>query len=567
MKNKKFVLKWTKKPDYRKSAGRRPNGKFLRQLEQMLLEGPKKSIRAKKSNVQMRAPVPLTYARFRAKTFKGKRPFRKTSASLNRIFFRRFTRRFQKQTPLPFRQIFGFASNNLDVFSFSRWFNRFFYKRRRLLAFRFFHVIRKLKKYKYLSRRRGKKKFFVLPKDFRVKYRKFTVRAVTRIAPNFFKSKRRLFKRFKRTERVRPAFARKSKRFKAAKLHSAFASAAYNFSMPKSIRAPIVFNYALKVSQFGVTLNNFSTPMLDPFPVVSQPSSVDYSLSFAKGFRDIFYKRLNSNAFAELVQRERCTNSLRYFFASSHRRAPLRFFQPNQTFSRSSKIAATALHVARRKKLNSYRNKVLAGLSRKRLASKLSFALTQQSKRATRLVSRKIFSRKKFLRFKPFLGVFGRHGRIHYKFKRKRLKFFGFFRKYFKLFRQYSGTRKNKYRKISKNVRNLQYYLHVFRSVNNLFVNVSTPLGRSIYVYSAGRTPYRGSKRLSPIAIETMGKNVSEILRNSEVPNIFIVFHSPVDFLSRALLRGLRTNIQFSGFRYHLNRPHNGLRKRASRRV
>lgn len=565
MKSKKFVLKWSKKPDYRKSFVSKPNSKLLKHLERMLLEEPKSLVLSKKRPGNRQ---PITYARFRARTFRNKRPFRKSTASLNRIFFRRFTKKFRRQNISVFRQIFGFETDNLDALSFSRWFNRFFYKRHRILAFRFFHIIRKLKKYKYLVRRRGIKKFFSFTRDFRLKYRNFAVKVITRSAPTFFRSKRRLIKRFNRVERIRPFFARKSKRLKASKLAYTFSAAAYNFFTLRRPLVAVADQAKSRQTSFSYFFNELQLPVVGVTEDNNLLGSYRLSASVNTGGQPLGFSSNLQNLSANLRLSRRASNPLRYFFTNSHRRSPFKFFQPNRAFTRSSKLTATALFALRRKKLSFYRRKFAASYTKYRLANKLHFSLTQQTKKfGIKNPSQKFFSRKKFLRFKPFLGVFDRYGRARYKLKRRRLKFFSFFKRYFKRFRAYSGSYKNKFRDVSRNTFAIKHYLHVFRSVNNLFVNVSTPRGRSIYVYSAGRTPYRGSKRLSPIAIETMGKNVSEILKNSEVFNIFVVFHSPVDFLSRALLRGLRAYVQFSGFRYHLNRPHNGLRKRASRRV
>jgi len=563
MKNKKFILKWTKKPDYRKTFTNKPNSKFLRQLERMLLDDTKKLDSNLRAKPLSKASVPGTYMNFRVKTSRGKRPFRKSTLSQNRIFFRKFTKKFQKQTAPIFRQIFGFDQDNLDAFTFSRWFNRFFYAKRRYIAFRLFHLIRKLKKYRFLSRRKGKKKFFVLSKNFRLNYRKFAVKTVTKISPKFFANRRQLFKRFKRVTRIPPFYFLRKKRLKLLAQTNKFSSSNYRFfKLKKPMRLNLVqtklrssfFNFAEPTGTF--LPNNRMSPSSE-----NKQYFLNYSRQFASASG--YYE-----GFPGFCKREKQVGKLRFFFVNSHRRVPVKFFQINKAFTRKGKLGSTSLQVLRRKKLASFKNRFLAAFARNRLINKFNFTLTQQSKAlSSGYPSRKFFVRKNYLRFSPLLGVFNKYGRTSFKFKRRRLKFFKFFKKYFKLFRSYSGARKYKFKNFSKKRKLLKYYVHIFKSVNNLFVNVSTPLGRSIYVYSAGRTQYKGSKRLSPVAIETMGKNVSEILKNSEIPNVFVVFHCPVDFLSRALLRGLRANVQFSGFRYYLNRPHNGLRKRASRRV
>jgi ribosomal protein S11 len=167
----------------------------------------------------------------------------------------------------------------------------------------------------------------------------------------------------------------------------------------------------------------------------------------------------------------------------------------------------------------------------------------------------------------PFLGLFSKFGRNYYKLRKKRIKFFKFFKKYYRLFNYYTGKKtknsKNSFRKKFK----IKHYLHIFKSVNNVFVNLTAPKGRSLFCYSAGRTFFKGSKRLSPIALETMGKIISKTFKASKVYKIFIVFHCRVDFRCRSLMRGMSKNVAFSGFSYYLNKPHNGLRKRSTRRV
>jgi ribosomal protein S11 len=254
------------------------------------------------------------------------------------------------------------------------------------------------------------------------------------------------------------------------------------------------------------------------------------------------------------------TNSVRRFPRAQLKRVKFNFNSPIY-FKRHSKslLVATKL-ISRRRRLR-YRLKVSKPY--RYLFNKVRFTFGNLPERPTRSLR----AAKKSVRFYPFLGLFSKYGRTTYKLRRRRIKFYKFFRKYFRTYDRFFGTQTRRYRHIRTRASKIKFFLHIFKSINNIFVNISASRGRSIFVYSAGRTQYKGSKRLSPIALETMGRNVSGILKSNRIGKIFVVFHSPIDYLSRALLRGLRSNVLFSGFQYYLNKPHNGLRKRASRRV
>lgn len=566
MKNKKFAIKWTQTPGYRGARNvNKPSSRLLKQLELMLLKEPK--------NVRVRSqkkPKTLTYTKFKSKLFRKRWPFRKSSASLNRIFFKKFTNRFRKQYIPVFKKIFGFKHANLYSLNFTKWFNRFFYPKKRFLAFQLFNLVRKFRRYRH-ARRKISKKVIGMPREFRVKYRQFLVRAITKSAPKFFKGgkkPKKKLRRFYRSKRIYPFFLRKEFRFKKTYLFNAFSNANYGFFSIKKRTHRVIHRFRRAQYRFGnYSFSNFS----EESAVSTKHTSAAQSLLFFKDLRGFSHnlQSLQLQPAASLfISQKQKVNKLRYFLTNSHRRIPVKFFSKYFGFVRGSKKVSTAFTSLKRKNLKWYKKRLHSRFIKKHFTKKLSFSLTQQGKKIfNNFLSKRFFARKNYLRFKPFLGVFDRYNRVNYRFKRRRIKFFNFFKRYYKLFRNYSGAKKSKSRKFSKKFKRQKYYLHVFKSINNIFTNVSTPLGRSIYVYSAGRTQYRGSKRLSPIAIETMGKNISEILKNTEIFDIFVVFHCPIDFLTRSLLRGLRTNVKFSGFKYYLNRPHNGLRKRASRRV
>jgi ribosomal protein S11 len=236
------------------------------------------------------------------------------------------------------------------------------------------------------------------------------------------------------------------------------------------------------------------------------------------------------------------------------------------TYSRASKFSSIVFRFFRRKLPFWKRKKVSAKLA-KRVANKIHF-FWQRRSQVRRKFRRRFnnFIRKRYAAYHPFLGVFRRYGRSRYRYKSRRRKFFRYFGKLFakKSFRY--GLNKFR-RKRNLDPKANAFFIHIFRSVNNLFVNFSTKLGRSIFVYSSGRGFFKGSKRLSPIAAESMGKHVSSLVKASKVKEVGVVFHTRLDYLTKALLRGLKPNVNFTSFKYRLMKPHNGLRKPASRRV
>jgi ribosomal protein S11 len=271
-----------------------------------------------------------------------------------------------------------------------------------------------------------------------------------------------------------------------------------------------------------------------------------------------FFNYFNSNPPPPLIKR-----IPKYFYTTKKYK---KIYSPKLKFFRSFRKTIFFFKVYRKK---SRYHRYKRFYRYKNIRNRFRFFASQQnlSKNSQISILSSFIVKKKKAKFLPFLGFFSKFGRVFYKFRRKRIKFKKFFKKYFRLFRSFSGTTTKKFKKIRKHFSSIKLYLHIFRSINNIFVNLSAPKGRSVYVYSAGRTFYKGSKRLSPIAVETMGKNISNIFKASKIDNIYLVFHCPIDYLCRSLMRGISRNIKFSGFSYYLNKPHNGLRKRSTRRV
>ena len=184
-----------------------------------------------------------------------------------------------------------------------------------------------------------------------------------------------------------------------------------------------------------------------------------------------------------------------------------------------------------------------------------------------KLKIKRFLTKKKIFRILPFFGVFDAAGKFYYKLRRKRLRFTRAHSKRFRKNNVYFFNRTRRYKLAKKKINNLRYAIHFNKSVNNIFINISTRRGRSFYCYSAGRTHFRGSKRFSPAAAEQMGKHIGYILKVNNISGVTLVLHSPINYMFRAAIRGLSINAKFLAFRYSMARPHNGLRLRSSRRV
>jgi ribosomal protein S11 len=247
---------------------------------------------------------------------------------------------------------------------------------------------------------------------------------------------------------------------------------------------------------------------------------------------------------------------LSYYFTRSQKKFKVIF----KTFKKKRKLS----------RFLKYKHKYRVPFRVKRLLRKLRFYIlkTKKLSKFSKNLNKKIFFvRRKYSKFLPYLGYFRKFGKKKFIYKKKRKKFFRYFKKFFSKFHSVTAIPTLRHKHYITQSRSVRLFIHIFKSVNNMFINVSAPRGRTIYSYSAGRTHFRGSKRLSPVAIETIGKNVSLLLKNSKILQVGVVFHTPIDYLVRALMRGFRTNIKFTYFKYYITKPHNGLRLRSSRRI
>ena len=313
----------------------------------------------------------------------------------------------------------------------------------------------------------------------------------------------------------------------------------------------------------------FSGPSRRPNIVFDFEKSKTLSISFKKSKLKIKLKRRRSQVTNLSFKKSTVTNSTRRvprkFFSLLYRKQPA-FKTKFANYFRSSKYSNVILRFFRRR-LPYYKRKVDFRRKARNLASKIHFFWVNRTNLKRKRVRKgNHFIRTRYARYQPFLGVFRSYSKPFYLYKRRRQKFFRYFNRLFSTRSFYYGISNFKkdliYRKSDKT-----FFIHIFKSVNNIFVNFTTKLGRSVFVYSSGRGFFKGSKRLSPVAVEAMGKQVSSLIKSSKIKAVGVVFHTNLDFLVKALLRGLRINVAFTSFKYHLTRPHNGLRKPASRRI
>lgn len=469
---------------------------------------------------------------------------------------------------------------------FKFWIKKNFSAKYHPIFFRLFYLFRKTEISSYYSDRYFYKHFAKkLDPFFIQKYRNFAFRAFKAASPYYsknFQRKPHIFKlsrkRFKR--RMPFKFSYRAKNFTFLRTFE------YNFKISKR------FNYSKRFYKknfkiFQISKSIFRSPLFTKqrsffrfFKSSARQKNLNKFSTFQlySAFRRRFGFFNSKNRIPRFLFTARRFNFLfpkHYFFARFSKKSlvSLKAFKRRKTKRFIFKNKFRKFRFSRRSKFKRfskyYRNFNFKNKYSRTLAAKIRFFDKSLGApiRSPTFVRRFFLGRPIYTKVSAYLGLFNRFGLKKFKLKSRRKKFFKYFGKFF-----YTGNRlisgnSKKFTKIFKKLRKVSFFLHIFRSVNNMFINVSAPRGRSLFLYSAGRTNFKGSKRLSPVAIETMGKTVSSFLQNSNINFVTVVFHSPINFLIRALLRGLKFGIAFSGFKYYMNRPHNGLRPRATRRV
>ena len=537
----------------------------------------------------------------------------------------RIKKRYYRKTPRlyatsPFRYQLLNERKNRKKFLF--WINKRFFGKRKRFVFRIFYFFRKLEKirFNFKTKTVSSKALVSFNSNlFFEKYRKFSLWALSYSWYKFYprsmrrlrrklwlirKKKKQSFLRIKnRLKRFRnkklknrkikkkkyKSFKKKLKkkrykeksRFAYTKKYTRFKFSHRKFTRKRSFRKFRQISRFLQVTKFA-----YKFPHNKRFFKVKSVKNLFNKSKFFNSNKVSLFGKKNLNILYDA--RPHPYKFFKFFRPSrgalfqSKRRLPRLFYKNffykknlplGYYFTRGSKKYSVYFKTFK-KKINISRFLKFKHRSRipfrvKRIFNKLRFYLSKvkRSRFSVKLNKKIFFVRRKYSMFLPYLGYFRRFGRKRFIYKRKRKKFFRFFKKFFSKFHSVSAiiTPRSKFYK--KQASKIRLFIHIFRSVNNIFVNVSAPRGRTLYAYSAGRTHFRGSKRLSPVAIETMGKSVSLLLKNSKIFQVGVVFHTPIDYLVRALMRGFRTNIKFTHFKYHITKPHNGLRLRATRRI
>jgi ribosomal protein S11 len=442
---------------------------------------------------------------------------------------------------------------------------KYLYRRNKKLFYSKIKLLKKKKLKIKTSKKKSKKKVKVKIKKKSKKIKKF---------------KRKSFKK-KKKYRLRPVFrrSRRYKRFRILRRRYVHRSKKYFFRRNQTFRFLQTTRLSYKFPHSPRYFRTQSSRRIKKkikslrfnerqFKVLSRLSSL--KLGFAKSGK-VFFKRpfnfykINKKQLFYTKKRLPKIYFKNFFFKKN---LPLAYY-----FTRKSKKLGVFFKTFRKKRRKSryirYKHRSRLPGRFKRLFNKFRFYFSQlQGDRLSRKLNNKIFFvRRKYSKFIPYLGYFKKFGRKKFVYKRRRKKFFRFFKKFFSKFHAVSAIPTSRYNFFKRKAVKVRYFVHIFRSVNNMFVNVSAPRGRTLYSYSAGRTNFRGSKRLSPVAIETIGKAISLLLKNSKISQVGVVFHSPINYLTRALIRGFKSNLKFVYFRYYMNKPHNGLRLRASRRI
>jgi len=497
---------------------------------------------------------------------------------------------------------------------FKFWLSRHFFQKRRFYAFRIFFFFRKLESIGINVRKPNVNSgSALLGETFFEKYRRFSIIAIKYGWHKFatlsqlkrlkkYRKQRwqKKFSRRKKSSYYHRRFRTKFKKFKKLrwkKKKKRLTAKIFSFLTAKRTYRRIFFLQIFR-KRLALYKNKIERTLVSPFSKNLFFSPFSRKKKLFRYFR--FFGNFNSNKFFKLSSNLRLSLYFRNFFPKapqkikkfrintinskffySRRRFP-KFYIRNPLiqakkkaqiplsyfFTRFSKKSNFFFKTFKFKRIRYKKRIRKKELRRFRWFKKIKFYQNKLKKSNFRSISHKLFSvRKKYVKFFAYQGFFRKFARTRFKYRSKRIKFFRYFKKYFSRFHQFTGIPKTKLFSKRKRISKINIFVHIFKSVNNIFVNVSAPRGRTLYSYSAGRTNFRGSKRLSPIAMETMGKSVSLLLFNSKIKKVAVVFHTPVDFLVRALLRGFKASLRFSSFRYHLSKPHNGLRMRASRRI
>lgn len=591
-KKRRFYARWVPKRYFSRKKSRKHNKKkfFIKRIRQRYLH--KTSWRSRirtgyyRKTPKIYATSPFRYQliddRYNRKRFRfwlNKRFFGKKKRFVFRIFyfFRKLERlRFNfktKSSPVPAKlfdtRTFFEKYRKFSIWALSHSWHKFYPRTRSMKRkIRFLRKRRKLlinlkrKRLKHLGRKRNLK---IKKKKSKKKNRKKV--KVIKKSPKYKKKKKKYREKSFFSQRKRYVQFKFSKRrftwrrsFRKSRQISRFLRTIYfSYKFPHNKR------YFKSKSFLKSNRSKFFKSFSSRF-VHFNNKTLKFTRTNNKPLRLFF--RFSRRSFKHSFKTKRRVPRLIYKNFFTRKTAPLayHFTRKFKKFSVYFKTYKKRVHLSRSIK---FKHRSRTPFRIKRIFNKLRFYFSKfkRPKFSKKLNKKIFFVRRKYSLYLPYLGYFRRFGRKRFIYKKRRKKFFRFFRKFFSKFHSVSSIHTPRFKFYRAKASRVKFFIHIFRSVNNMFVNVSAPRGRTLYAYSAGRTQFRGSKRLSPIAIETMGKSVSLLLKNSKIFQAAVVFHTPIDYLVRALMRGFRTNIKFTHFKYYITKPHNGLRLRATRRI
>jgi ribosomal protein S11 len=112
-------------------------------------------------------------------------------------------------------------------------------------------------------------------------------------------------------------------------------------------------------------------------------------------------------------------------------------------------------------------------------------------------------------------------------------------------------------------------YVLVKATINNVFVIVVNKKQKVLMVKTPGSLGFLGPKRKTPFAAEVLGRRVSFWLMKNNIKKIDIILRTPLNKVTKAVLKGLRANsrVRLVRLRERIALAHNGIRARKARRI
>ena len=305
--------------------------------------------------------------------------------------------------------------------------------------FRMFYFFRKLERIKIsLNQKYPRNPKYKVDSTFFDRYRKFSFWSLKYAYPRFFKRFKKKFFRFKTARKgfkKYPNYSFRSRQFRLIRvLESSFYFPRKRKFCRSTTKRKVAYNKFASFFSEKIKFYNFSNRFGNK-PAILIKSQLLQSGTFPK-FSKIFkirrsYKRKPVFQSFARVPRTAFKNLL------VKKKFPFSYF-----FTRSAKKLKVFLKAFRRKKFIKNRFRRFSP-HEKRLYYRLRFYHARFKRLGVSKkprIRRFFFVRKKYAKFHPYLGYFRNFGKSFFKHKRRRLRFFRFFRRYFALSRRFSGV-------------------------------------------------------------------------------------------------------------------------------